>query len=109
MSLLRDAAVACTYRFGTNLTRRTYLRCGRAGRRGKDMTFIYRVRRAAVAMLTGAIVVFGVLSAPIMVAALTPAAAQISEDAQIALEQYGSGGPHPRFGHTWGTTAMSPE
>ena len=57
------------------------------------MTFIHRVRRAAVAMLTGAIVVFAVLSAPIVVAALTPAAAQISEDAQIALEQYGSWAP----------------
>jgi hypothetical protein len=65
------------------------------------MTFIHRVRRAAVAMLTGAIVVFAVLSAPIVVAALTPAAAQISEDAQIALEQYGSWRPHPRFGNVW--------
>jgi Family of unknown function (DUF6600) len=73
------------------------------------MTFIHRVRRAAVAMLTGAIVVFGVLSAPIMVAALTPAAAQISEDAQIALEQYGSWRPHPRFGNVWVPHGVPPE
>ena len=54
------------------------------------MTFIHRVRRAVVAMLTGAVLACGAVSTPIVIGALTPAAAQISEDAQIALEQYGS-------------------
>jgi Family of unknown function (DUF6600) len=73
------------------------------------MTFIHRVRRAAVAMLTGAVVVFGVLSTPIVVAALTPAAAQISEDAQIALAQYGSWRPHPGFGDVWVPHEVPPD
>src|SRR5262245_63445641 len=73
------------------------------------MTFIHRVRRAAVAMLTGALVVFGVLSTPIVVGALTPAAAQISEDAQIALAQYGSWRPHPRFGDVWVPHGVPPD
>jgi hypothetical protein len=73
------------------------------------MTFIHRVRRVAVAMLTGAVVVFGVLSTPIVVGALTPAAAQISEDAQIALEQYGGWRPHPRFGEVWVPHRVPPD
>ena len=52
------------------------------------MTFIQRVRRAVVAMLTGAVLACGAVSTPIVIGALTPA--QISEDAQIALEQYSS-------------------
>jgi hypothetical protein len=73
------------------------------------MTFIHRVRRVAVAMVTGAVVVFGVLSTPIVVGALTPAAAQISEDAQIALEQYGGWRPHPRFGEVWVPQGVPPD
>jgi hypothetical protein len=73
------------------------------------MTFIHRVRRAVVVMVTGAVVVFGALSTPIVVGALTPAAAQISEDAQIALEQYGSWRPHPRFGNVWVPHRVPPD
>jgi hypothetical protein len=73
------------------------------------MTFIHLVRRAVVAMVTGAVVVFGVLSTPIVVGALTPAAAQISEDAQIALEQYGGWRPHPRFGEVWVPHGVPPD
>lgn len=73
------------------------------------MTFIHRVRRAALAILTGAVLACGMLSAPVIVGALTPAAAQISEDAQIALEQYGSWRPHPRFGEIWVPHRVPPE
>ena len=41
--------------------------------------------------LIGAGIAIGCCSAPIVLGALTPAQAQISEDAQIALEQYGVG------------------
>jgi hypothetical protein len=49
------------------------------------MTFNHQLRRLAFAVLASAAVVIGTLSAPIVVGAFTPAAAQISEDAQIAL------------------------
>src|SRR5262245_48393438 len=65
------------------------------------MPFIHRVRRAALAIVTGAAMAVGVLCALIAFGSLTPAVAQISEDAQIALEQYGSWQPHPRFGGGW--------
>jgi len=73
------------------------------------MTFIHRIRRVALAIVTGAAIAIGVLSAPIVLGALTPAAAQISEDAQIALEQYGSWRPHPRFGDVWVPGAVPPD
>jgi hypothetical protein len=73
------------------------------------MTFIHQTRRAILAIVTSAAVVIGVLSAPIVFGALTPAAAQISEDAQIALEQYGSWRPHPRFGDVWVPSAVPPD
>ena len=73
------------------------------------MTFIHRVSRAALAILIGAVLACGMLSAPVIVGALTPAAAQISEDAQIALEQYGSWRPHPRFGEIWAPHGVPPE
>ncbi|HKA77147.1 MAG TPA: DUF6600 domain-containing protein, partial [Pseudolabrys sp.] len=66
------------------------------------MTFTQRIRRAAFAALASAAIgVGGLLSASIVFGALTPAAAQISEDAQIALEQYGSWRQNPRFGDVW--------
>jgi Family of unknown function (DUF6600) len=73
------------------------------------MAFIHRIRRAAFAVLAGAAIAIGALSAPVMFGALTPAAAQISEDAQIALEQYGSWRPHPRFGEVWVPGAVPPD
>jgi hypothetical protein len=65
------------------------------------MTSTHRLRRLALGVLTGGAIVMAVLSAPVMFGALTPAAAQISEDAQIALEDYGRWRPHPRFGEVW--------
>jgi hypothetical protein len=61
------------------------------------MTLLDRIRRTAVTIATSAVVVFGVLSTTIVGGGVTPAAAQISEDAQIALEQYGSWRPRPRY------------
>ena len=73
------------------------------------MAFTHQLRRLTFAVLTGATLVIGVLSAPIVFGALTPAAAQISDDAQIALEQYGSWRPHPRFGEVWVPAAVPPD
>jgi hypothetical protein len=73
------------------------------------MTFIHRVRRAAIAMLTGAVFECGAVSTPIVIGVLTPAGAQISEDSQIALEQYGSWRPHPRFGEVWVPHGVPPD
>src|SRR5215831_17219308 len=66
------------------------------------MAPIWRIRRAAFALLTGAAVAIGLLFGPIVTGTSTPAAAQMSEDAQIALEQYGMWRPHPRFGDVLG-------
>src|SRR5260221_12926948 len=92
-------------RLGTNLGRpHLYgLRPGRVSTgRATVMTFTQRIRRAAFAALASAAIgVGGLLSASIVFGALTPAAAQISEDAQIALEQYGSWRQNPRFGDVW--------
>ncbi len=65
------------------------------------MAFSHQIRRLALAVLTGGVIALGVFSVPLTLGALTPAAAQISDDAQIALEQYGSWRPHPRFGDVW--------
>jgi hypothetical protein len=65
------------------------------------MAYIFGLRRFALAVLTCGAIVIGVLSVPITLGALTPAAAQISEDAQIALEEYGRWRRHPRFGEVW--------
>jgi hypothetical protein len=73
------------------------------------MVFTHRLRRLTFAVLTGVIFVIGVLSAPIVFGALTPAAAQISDDAQIALEQFGTWRPHPRFGEVWVPAAVPPD
>ena len=73
------------------------------------MAFAHQLRRLTFAVMTGATLVIGVLSAPIVFGALTPAAAQISDDAQIALEQYGSWRPHPRFGEVWVPAAVPPD
>ncbi len=70
------------------------------------MASIWRIRRAILAITTSAAIVFGVLVAPI---ALAPAQAQISEDAQIALEQYGMWRPHPRFGEVWVPAGIPPD
>ena len=65
------------------------------------MNFTHRLRRLTFAVLAGGALITGAVSAPIVFGALTPAAAQISDDAQIALEQYGTWRPHPRFGEVW--------
>ena len=44
-----------------------------------------------------------------MLGSLAPAAAQISEDAQIALEQYGTWRPNPRFGEVWVPNDVPPD
>jgi hypothetical protein len=73
------------------------------------MAFIHQLRRLVSAVLIGCGIAFGALSAPIVLGALAPAAAQISEDAQIALEQYGSWRPHPRFGDVWVPADVPPD
>jgi hypothetical protein len=65
------------------------------------MNFTHRLRRLTFAVLAGGALITGAVSAPIVFGALTPAAAQISDDAQIALEQYGTWRPHPPFGEVW--------
>ena len=65
------------------------------------MASIWRIRRAVFAIATGVAIAISALLVPIAVGALSPAQAQISEDAQIALEQYGVWRPHPRFGDVW--------
>ncbi|MGA7100512.1 MAG: hypothetical protein WB019_09620, partial [Pseudolabrys sp.] len=54
------------------------------------MASFRRIRRAIFAITTGAAIAIGLLLGPIVTGTLAPAQAQISEDAQIALEQYGS-------------------
>ena len=65
------------------------------------MNFMRRLRRLTFAVLAGGALMVGAVSVSIGFGALTPAAAQISDDAQIALEQYGMWRPHPRFGEVW--------
>ena len=73
------------------------------------MASFWRIRRAVFAIATGAAIAIGSLWAPIVIGALTPAQAQISEDAQIALEQYGVWRPHPRFGDVWVPAGVPPD
>jgi len=73
------------------------------------MMFIYKLRRLTFAALIGAVFTIGVLSAPIIFGAFTPAVAQISDDAQIALQQYGTWRPHPRFGDVWAPAGVPPD
>jgi hypothetical protein len=73
------------------------------------MAFTHRVRRLVYGVVASVALVMSALSAPIVLGALTPAAAQISEDAQIALEDYGSWRPHPRFGQVWVPRGVPPD
>ena len=73
------------------------------------MAIIHQLRRLASVVLIGGGMAFAAVSTPIAVGAITPAAAQISEDAQVALEQYGSWRPHPRFGEVWVPAGVPPE
>ena len=73
------------------------------------MIVTYRLRHLAFAVLTVATVAIGALSATIMIGVLSPAAAQVPEDAQIALEEYGSWRPHPRFGEVWTPRGVPPD
>jgi uncharacterized protein DUF6600 len=73
------------------------------------MTITHQLRRFACLVLVGAGIAFAALSTPIVLGAITPAAAQISDDAQVALEQYGSWRPHPRFGNVWVPTGVPPD
>src|SRR6478735_6536401 len=73
------------------------------------MASIWRIRRAVFAIATGVAIEISALLVPIAVGALSPAQAQISEDAQIALEQYGVWRPHPRFGNVWVPAGVPPD
>ena len=73
------------------------------------MAITHQLRRLASVALIGGGMAFAAISTPIVLGALTPAAAQISEDAQVALEQYGSWRPHPRFGEVWVPTGVPPD
>ena len=73
------------------------------------MAITHQLRRLASVALIGGGIAFAAISTPIVFGALTPAAAQISEDAQVALEQYGSWRPHPRFGNVWVPTGVPPD
>lgn len=73
------------------------------------MTFTHHLRRLAFAALTGTTIAIGTLSGSLVVGSLSPAAAQISEDAQIALEEYGGWRPHPRFGEVWVPRGVPPD
>jgi Family of unknown function (DUF6600) len=73
------------------------------------MGFTVQLRRVTFAVLASAAIAIGALSASIVSGALSPAAAQIPEDAQIALEQYGGWRPHPRFGEVWVPGAVPPD
>jgi hypothetical protein len=73
------------------------------------MQLTHQLRRLASVILIGGGIAFAAISTPVVLGALTPAAAQISEDAQIALEQYGSWRPHPRFGEVWVPTGVPPD
>jgi len=73
------------------------------------MASIWRIRRAVFAIATSTIIAIGLLLVPIATGALSPAQAQISEDAQIALEQYGVWRPHPRFGDVWVPAGVPPD
>ena len=74
------------------------------------MASFRRIRRRAIfAITTGAAIAIGLLLGPIVTGTLAPAQAQISEDAQIALEQYGMWRPHPRFGDVWVPAGIPPD
>jgi hypothetical protein len=73
------------------------------------MAITDQLRRLASVVVIGGGLAFAAISTPIVLGALTPAAAQISEDAQVALEQYGSWRPHPRFGNVWVPTRVPPD
>jgi hypothetical protein len=73
------------------------------------MGFTDQLRRVTFAVLASGAIAIGALSASIVSGALSPAAAQIPEDAQIALEQYGGWRPHPRFGEVWVPGAVPPD
>ena len=73
------------------------------------MASFRRIRRAIFAITTGAAIAIGLLLGPIVTGTLAPAQAQISEDAQIALEQYGMWRPHPRFGDVWVPAGIPPD
>ena len=97
----------------SELIARAALVCLAAGQawtgKGTKMTFIHRIHCASLAVATCAVLAIGVLCAPLLPGAVTPAMAQISEDAQIALEQYGGWRPHPRFGEVWVPGAVPPD
>jgi Family of unknown function (DUF6600) len=73
------------------------------------MASIWRIRRAVFAIATALAIAIGSLLVPVVTGALAPAQAQISEDAQIALEQYGVWRPHPRFGDVWVPAGVPPD
>src|SRR5262249_29701789 len=73
------------------------------------MAFAKQLRRLALAVLASGAIVISAFSASVIIATLTPAAAQISEDAQIALEDYGAWRPHPRFGEVWVPREVPPD
>ena len=64
-------------------------------------TVIRHLRSLALALAACTVIAIGALTASVMIAALTPAHAQVSAEFQSALEPYGSWQPHPRFGEVW--------
>ncbi|MGC2046785.1 MAG: DUF6600 domain-containing protein, partial [Pseudolabrys sp.] len=73
------------------------------------MIFTHYLRRLAFTVLTGTTIAIGALSPSLVVGSMSPAAAQVSEDAQIALEEYGGWRPHPRFGEVWVPRGVPPD
>src|SRR5262249_60284395 len=65
------------------------------------MNLMRRLRRLTFAVLAGGAFMVGAVSVSIGFGALTPAAAQISDDAQIALEQYGMSRPPTSLDVVW--------
>lgn len=72
------------------------------------MGIAHGLRRLAFALLAHAVIAVGALSIPLL-GGSTPASAQISDDAQVALEQYGAWRPHPRFGEVWVPAGVPPD
>ena len=60
-----------------------------------------KLRRLALALLTGSAIAVVSLPASVVVGSLTPAYAQVSEEFQQALEPYGVWQQHPRWGDVW--------
>ncbi len=70
-------------------------------RRAGALMHISKFRRLALALLTGSALAVAWLPASVVVGALTPAYAQVSDEFQQALAPYGQWRQHPRWGDVW--------